>query len=88
MRQHAGYSSSRPLDLGIGGKQLNVGLGSMPHGPRFSLRGAASQLVGQRLVARPPRSGGEAVHRSFGREIRLEARPLIERRRSEIEVCG
>jgi hypothetical protein len=24
----------------------------------------------------------------FGREIRLEARPLIERRRSEIEVCG
>jgi len=24
----------------------------------------------------------------FGREIRLEARPLIERRRREIEACG
>jgi hypothetical protein len=27
-------------------------LGSVPHGPRFSLRGAAFQLVGQRLVTR------------------------------------
>jgi hypothetical protein len=59
--------------------QLNVGLGSVPHGPRFSLRGAASQLVGQRLVARRELKGDRvnAVAEPRGLRVVREDVPLV-----------